>query len=77
MFTPDMLTVPIFYGLGSGVVLSPSVGAGALWMLIGAFVSCSLGLLWEGFRARPRSDKRTPERPPVSLPLTRAAAVRW
>jgi hypothetical protein len=67
MFTPEILSVSAFNGLGSGVVLSPS-GALLVSVLIGAFVSSALGLLWEAFRApHQRAGKRTSDRQPASL----------
>ncbi len=48
MFTPEILTVPVFNALGSGAVLYPTVGLVLAWMVIVAFVGSALGLLREG-----------------------------
>ena len=47
MFTPEILTVPVFSALGSGAVPFPTVGAVLAWMLIAAFVGSALALLRE------------------------------
>jgi hypothetical protein len=48
-FIPD-LSVPVFNSLGSGAVLSPTIGEVLAWMLIAALVGSLLGLLREGVR---------------------------
>ena len=60
MFTPEILTVPVFSALGSGTVLWPTLGAVLAWMLIAAFVGSALGLLREAVGAplRKRVEKR-------------------
>ncbi|MFI5397907.1 MAG: hypothetical protein ACHQ9S_20405 [Candidatus Binatia bacterium] len=55
MFTPEILTVPVFNALGSGTVLWPTVGAVLAWMLIAVFVGSSLGLLREALRGTERT----------------------
>ncbi|MFI5398600.1 MAG: hypothetical protein ACHQ9S_23985 [Candidatus Binatia bacterium] len=55
MFTPEILTVPVFNALGSGTVLWPTIGATLAWMLIAAFVGSSLGLLREALRGTERT----------------------
>ena len=48
MFTPGVLAVPIFNGLGGGVVLYPSIEALAVGLMV-ALVGCTIALLCEGF----------------------------
>jgi len=50
MFTPEILSVPVFSMLDGGAVLWPTIGAVLVWMLIAAFVGSALGLLREGLR---------------------------
>ncbi len=61
MFTPEILTVPVFSAWGSGAVLYPTVGVVLVWMVIAAFVGSALGLLREGLRvpAGRRADSLT------------------
>jgi hypothetical protein len=50
MFTPEILSVPVFSMLDGGAVLWPTIGAVLVWMLIAAFVGSALGMLREGPR---------------------------
>jgi hypothetical protein len=61
MFIPKILSVPVFSVLGSGAVLSPTVGEVLASMLIAAFVGSLLGVLREGLRGteRPRAAEKT------------------
>jgi hypothetical protein len=68
MFTPEILTVPIFSVLDGGAVPWPTIGAVLAWMLIAAFVGSSLGLLREGLRGTQRAAKKTVAEPPLATP---------
>jgi hypothetical protein len=61
MFTPEILTVPIFSALDGGAVAWPTIGAVLASMLIAAFVGSALGVLREGLRGieRTRTEKKT------------------
>jgi hypothetical protein len=60
MFTPQMLTVPIFSALDGGAVAWPTIGAVLAAMLMAAFVGSALGVLREGLRGteRTRAEKK-------------------
>ncbi len=74
MFTPEILTVPVFSGLGSGAVLYPTTGVVLAWMVIVAFVGSALGLLREGLGA---SERRRADRARVAhRAITPAAGAR-
>ncbi len=80
MFTPEILTVPVFSALGSGTVLWPTLGAVLAWTLIAAFVGSALGLLREAVGAplRKRVEKRRVAEvhvAPVALPRECGAAA--
>jgi len=55
MFTPEILSVPVFSALDGGAVSWPTIGAVLAWMLIAAFVGSSLGLLREALRGTERT----------------------
>lgn len=55
MFTPEILTIPVFSALGGGAVPWPTSGAVLVWMLIAAFVGSLLGLLREAVRGTERT----------------------
>lgn len=55
MFTPEIVTFPVFSMFGSGAVLWPTLGAVMAWMVIAAFVGSALGLLREGLRGTGRT----------------------
>ena len=55
MFTPEILSVPVFSMLDGGAVLWPTIGAVLVWMLIAAFVGSALGLLREGLGGTERT----------------------
>jgi hypothetical protein len=80
MFTPEILTVPVFSVLDGGAVLWPTIGAVLAWMLIAAFVGSALGLLREAVGAPLRKrveNKRVAElhvAPPASARECGAAA---
>ncbi len=59
MFTPEILTVPIFSALDGGAVLWPTIGAVLAWMLVAAFVGSALGVLRQAVGApiRKRAEK--------------------
>ncbi len=71
MFTPEVLTVPVFGALGSGAVVYPTIGAVLVWMLTAAFVGSVLGLLREALRTPQR--RRGETRRAVELPAAPAA----
>ncbi len=74
MFTPEILTVPVFSALGSGAVLYPTIGVVLAWMVIVAFVGSALGVLRERLRA---PERRPAERTEVAhRHVPRAAAAR-
>lgn len=50
MFTPEIVTIPLFSALDGGMIAYPTIGAVLAWMLIAAFVGSALGLLGEAFR---------------------------
>ncbi len=68
MFTPEILTVPMFSALGSGAVLYPTIGLVLAWAVIVAFVGSALGVLREGLRVpeQRRADRTTVARRPVT-----------
>ncbi len=74
MFTPEILTVPVFSALGSGAVPFPTIGAVLAWMLIAAFVGSALGLLREALRGTER--RRVENRRVVELPAAPVARAR-
>lgn len=55
MFTPEILTVPVFSMLDGGAVAWPTLGAVLAWMLIAALVGSALGVLREGLRGTERT----------------------
>jgi hypothetical protein len=61
MFTPEILTVPMFSVLDGGAVAWPTIGAVLAWMLIAACVGSGLGILREAVRGpeRTRAAKKT------------------
>lgn len=59
MFTPEILSMPVFSALDGGVMALPSVGAVLAWMLIAAFVGSALGLLREALRGTERTPVAT------------------
>jgi hypothetical protein len=61
MFTPEILTVPMFSVLDGGAVAWPTIGAVLAWMLIAACVGSGLGILREAVRGpeRTRTAKKT------------------
>ncbi len=73
MFTPEILTVPVFSALGSGAVFYPTIGAVLVWMVIVAFVGSALGLLREGLHVPPprRADDADVARPVTSVATAR------
>ena len=50
MFTPEILSVPVFSMLDGGAVPWPTIGAVLASMLIAAVVGMALGFLREGLR---------------------------
>jgi hypothetical protein len=67
MFTPQILTVPIFSALDGGAVTWPTIGAVLATMLIAAFVGSALGVLREGLRGTERT--RAAKKAVVETPL--------
>ncbi len=55
MFTPEILTVPVFSALDGGAVVWPTIGAVLVWMLIAALVGSALGVLRDGLRGTERT----------------------
>ncbi len=74
MFTPEILTVPMFSVLGSGAVLYPTIGVVLAWAVIAAFVGSVLGLLREGLGAA--EQRRADHTKVVHRPATPAAVAR-
>jgi hypothetical protein len=68
MFTPEILTVPIFSALDGGAVAWPTIGAVLAWMLIAAFVGSGLGVLREALRGpvRTRAAKKSVAEAPLA-----------
>ena len=74
MFTPEILTVPVFSALGSSAVPWPTIGAVLAWMLLAAFVGSALGLLREALRGTER--RRVENRRVAELHVARVARAR-
>lgn len=74
MFTPEILTVPVFSALGSGAVPFPSIGAVLAWMLLAAFIGSALGLLREAVGAPLR--KRVENKRVAELHVAPVASAR-
>ncbi len=53
MFTPLILTIPIFSAVASGAVVWPTMGSVLMWMLI-VFVGCALVLIGGAVRETKR-----------------------
>ncbi len=63
MFTPEILSVPVFSVLDNGVVAWPTIGAVLAWMFVAAGVGSLLGLLRE---TRPTPVRRRAAEKPAA-----------